>query len=225
MTPHRIAIWDWPVRLTHWGFALLLPAMWWTAENGEMGWHMRLGLVLLALVLFRIFWGFAGSRTARFTSFVRSPLAALRYLLGKEKDKGTAIGHNPAGAWSVLILLGALLAQISFGLFSGDPYDGATGPLNSLVGVLTADMLTDWHETFFWVLVGLVAMHLLAVFAYQVIGKQDLLVPMVTGSKAAAEDVQGNTEASWLPALVCLALASGIAFAISSGMVGRWFTG
>ena len=49
-----VRIWDLPVRLTHWSFVILLPAMWRTAENSQWGWHIRLGHARLALLIFRI---------------------------------------------------------------------------------------------------------------------------------------------------------------------------
>ncbi len=225
MLPQKTPIWDWPVRLSHWGFALLVPAMWWTSENGEMGWHMRLGLVLLALVLFRILWGLVGSETARFAGFLRSPLAGLQDLIGRHKRSPSAIGHSPSGGWSVAALLLVMLAQASMGLFAGDPYDGATGPLNSLVGVMTTDWLTDWHKTGFWVLVALIALHLLAVFGYQFLGKRNLIGPMITGSRKFDRPVAGNSGGSTFRALVCLALAGGVSAAIGTGMAARWLGG
>ena len=150
MLTRTVRIWDLPVRLTHWAFALIIPAMWWTGENGEWGWHFRLGLLLLGLLVFRIIWGFLGTDTARFASFVKGPQAVLAYLRGNHED-GATKGHNPLGALSVLALLAAMLVQVGLGLFSGDPYDGATGPLNALVGVMTADTITELHEAFFYV--------------------------------------------------------------------------
>lgn len=222
MTTRKVAIWDWPVRLTHWGFALLIPAMWWTAENGEMGWHMRLGLVLLALVLFRILWGFFGSQTARFANFIRSPLIGIAHLFGRHKHPDHAIGHNPSGAWSVVALLTAMLAQVGMGLFAGDPYDGATGPLNATVSVLTADTLTDWHETFFWVLVGLVALHLIAVLLYQTVGRKDIVGPMVTGARASDALTDGNRAGSIAALLTCAIAAGAVSGLIGTGIVEQW---
>ena len=74
-------MWDWPVRIVHWAMVLLLIALLTTAKVGgnAMAWHMRAGEAMLALVLFRIIWGFAGSRYARFASFVRGPRAVFAY--------------------------------------------------------------------------------------------------------------------------------------------------
>jgi cytochrome b len=216
MAQQMIRVWDWPVRITHWSFALLIPAMWWTAENGEMGWHMRLGLLLLGLVIFRILWGFLGSSTARFGDFLRGPVTVLRYVSGQGQNSGSPHGHSPIGGWSVVVLLGAMLAQASFGLFAGDPFDGATGPLNAMVGVLTADMLTDWHESFFWWLVGLVGVHLSAILLYHVIGGQDLVRPMITGKRVVDKPEGALIDAPWWRLAICLAITGLIVLSIAT---------
>jgi cytochrome b len=184
-----IRIWDWPVRLSHWGFAVLVPAMWFTAEYSHWWWHTRLGVVLFALVIFRLIWGVIGTRTARFAQFVRGPVAIVDYLRGRG-DKAH-IGHSPLAALSVIALLAAMLFQTTTGLFGGDPYDGATGPLNSLVGVLTADWLTDWHKSFVDVIIALVLLHLAAIAFYAAVKRNNLVTPMVTG-KRVVEDARGE---------------------------------
>ena len=205
-----VKVWDLPVRLVHWSFALLVPAMWYTAENHMFDWHTRMGVVLLGLIVFRIAWGFLGTRTARFASFVRGP-AAIRAYLGGEETRPGKIGHNPLGALSVLALIGALLTQVSLGLFAGDPYDGATGPLNSLVGVMTADTVTELHETFFYVLVALIALHLGAIVWYAA-KQHNLLGPMVGGTADAPDGAEGIARAPVGGLLVSLL----IAFAVMS---------
>lgn len=209
-----IRVWDLPVRLCHWGFALLLPAMWWTAENSEWAWHKRCGLALLGLLVFRIVWGFVGSRTARFADFVRGPRSVLAYLRGEWS--GT-IGHSPIGAVGTVVLLLAMCLQVGMGLFAGDPFDGATGPLNSLVGVLTADMLTDWHETFFDVLLVLVGLHLAAIAYYAVVKRNNLVGPMVSGLRSVEGDSGGIAPPSGLKALVVLLLSVALVVWVSTG--------
>jgi cytochrome b len=215
-----IAVWDLPVRICHWSFAFILPAMWWTAENGEMGWHMRLGLILLGLLVFRILWGFFGSSTARFASFLRGPGKVLAYLSGRTKWPATALGHNPAGGWSAAALILAMLVQVTMGLFAGDPYDGATGPLNEVVGVLTADMLTDWHHTFFYAVLALVCLHLLAVAFYSLVKKDRLIPAMVTGKRTMPEAVAGMIAASAWRVVVCTGVAIAVMWWVWSGGPG-----
>src|ERR1041384_7437303 len=98
----KVQVWDLPVRLFHWAIVLLVPALWWTAENERLDLHITLGTAMLALVLFRLLWGIFGSSTARFAGFVRGPFGVMRYLSGRERG---GIGHNPLGGWSVLAML------------------------------------------------------------------------------------------------------------------------
>ena len=205
MPEKPVKLWDLPVRICHWAFVLLIPALWWTAENNEMGWHMRLGLSLLVLVVFRVLWGFFGSSTARFGSFVKGPRAVAAYLRSLRGRHEPAAGHNAAGGWSVLALLSAMLLQIAMGLFAGDPCDGATGPLNELVGVMTADWLTDWHHNFFWVLVALIAVHIAAIIFYLAVMRENLVGAMITGHRPLPAGKTGMEPVPVWRAILCLA--------------------
>lgn len=213
----RVGIWDLAVRICHWSFVLLIPAMWWTAENHEMGWHMRLGIVLLALLVFRVLWGFFGSSTARFSRFVRGPGAVIAYFRNLSQPHEPVIGHNPAGGWSVMALLGAMILQVVLGLFSGDPFDGATGPLNELVGVTAADTMTELHETFFNVLIALVALHVAAIAFYLVVKRDNLVRPMVTGKRSVPAGLEGYAPVPAWRGAVCALIALGMAWWIWIG--------
>ena len=214
-TAPDVRVWDGLLRLTHWSFPLLILAMWWTAENDKWALHRRFGLVLLGLLAFRVIWGFIGPETARFAQFVKGPKAVSAYLRG-HKDAGLAIGHSPLGGWSTMVLIGAMLVQVGMGLFSGDPYDGMTGPLNPLVGVTLADTITEWHETFFNVLAGLIVLHLAAITYYAVRG-QDLVSPMVGGARPPLAGVEGIGPLPWGRGLLAIAVAAGFALWIAFG--------
>ena len=71
--PARQKVWDAPTRLVHWLFALLVAFSWWTAEERHMQWHFWSGLAIAGLLVFRIYWGFAGPETARFARFLKGP--------------------------------------------------------------------------------------------------------------------------------------------------------
>jgi cytochrome b len=210
-----VRVWDGLLRLAHWSFPLLILAMWWTAENDKWAWHRRLGLVLLGILAFRLLWGFIGPETARFAQFVKGPKAVLAYLRG-DSGVGPAIGHSPLGGWSTMVLLVAMLAQVGMGLFAGDPYDGMTGPLNPLVGVMLADTITEWHETFFNVLAGLIVLHLAAITYYAVRGN-DLVSPMLGGARPPLAGVAGIGPLSWERGLLAVALAAGFSLWIAYG--------
>ncbi|WP_416832126.1 MAG: cytochrome b/b6 domain-containing protein [Erythrobacter sp.] len=211
-----VAIWDWPVRVVHWSLVLILPAMWLTAENSAWGWHMRLGHVLLGLIIFRVIWGFLGTDTARFATFVKGPKHLLAYFKG-DHDHRREIGHNPLGALAVLGLLTLPLVQIVMGLFAGDPYDGATGPLNSLVSVGTADTLTETHEWFVYVVFAMIGLHIAAVAMYAGALMQNLVGAMVTGKGEKAVGTKGNSAPSTGRFLIALAIAVALPLWIYAG--------
>jgi cytochrome b len=211
-----VRVWDPLLRIAHWSFALLVPAMWWTAENSKWAMHRQIGLVLLGVLVFRVLWGFLGPETARFGSFVKGPRTVIAYLRGALPEAARAIGHSPLAGWSTLALIGAMLAQVSMGLFAGDPYDGMTGPLNPLVGVMLADTITEWHETFFWVVAGLAALHLSAITYYAVRG-QDLVSPMLSGDRPPLEGVAGIGPMPWGRGLLAVGLAAALALWVAYG--------
>lgn len=186
----RIKLWDAPVRLVHWAIVVLIPALWWSAESSDMTLHKQLGHVTLALVVFRIFWGFAGSSTARFASFLKGPRAVATYassLFGKEG--AVVVGHNPLGGWSAALLLLLLAVQTGVGLFAQDVNGIESGPLSHLVSYDTADAARGLHHLLFNVLLGFIALHLAAILFYTVVKRDNLISPMVTGQKVMVSAV------------------------------------
>jgi cytochrome b len=190
----KIVIWDAPTRLFHWLAAALVVAAYVTWRLNWMHWHVYIGDALLALVLFRLAWGFFGSETARFSNFIASPLAAFRYLakaLHPDADQqGNAdVGHNPAGGWMVLLLLLLLLAETLTGLFvNNDVAD--VGPFTALAPAWVDNLVTDLHGILWQVLLAAIVLHLLAVAFYWAVKRQNLVLPMIVGRKALPTTVQ-----------------------------------
>jgi len=200
----RVAIWDWPVRICHWSFVLLIPLAWWTAEEHMFDWHLRIGLVLLLLLVFRLIWGLVGSSTARFATFLRGPRAALAYLRGQPTGR---IGHNPLGGWSVAALLAVMLLQLGLGLFATDDDGLASGPLNHLVDYDTADRITDLHAANFNILLALIGLHLAAILFYALVKRDDLVRPMLTGRGKAPAGAEPMRPASIIRFFIAAACA------------------
>jgi cytochrome b len=216
-----VKLWDLPVRLVHWSFVALLPALWWTAENGKIETHIQLGMVMLILVLFRILWGLFGSSTARFAHFVRGPIGVGRYMRGLfGKDGEPIVGHNPLGALSVVALILLLGAQVVFGLFASDTDGLYYGPLNSLVGYDAAEKLTEWHELGFNVILAVVVLHVAAIAFYFAVKRDNLVGPMITGRKRYAAPVPAPQIAPWWRGVLCLVIAWAIAGWVWSGAPG-----
>lgn len=192
-----VVVWDGWVRGVHWSIAILFGVSWYT-HRANLEWHRYAGYALLTLVLFRIYWGFAGSTTARFAHFVKGPAAIFRYgraLLGREHS--APVGHNPIGAISVLLLLALLLAQCLLGLFVTDLDGLESGPLSSLISFDTSRLLAAWHARLFTALQVLVALHVVAVLFYLFAKRDNLLAPMVTGRKRFVEAVEPLRIGRW----------------------------
>lgn len=216
-----IKLWDLPIRLVHWSFVVLLPWLWWTAKNGDMDTHLKLGTAMLTLVVFRILWGLFGSSTARFGSFVRGPVTVARYLRGLFGKEGEPIvGHNPLGALSVIALLLLLAAQVGFGLVAQDTDGLYSGPLNYLVDYDTAEAARDWHELGFNVILAVVAVHVFAIVFYLAVKRDNLVGPMITGRKRYAGAVAAPAMAPLWRLALCLVLALGAGWWVWSGAPG-----
>lgn len=207
------AVRDGAVRAVHWSIVVLVAVLVATGLAGGdavMEWHMRAGEALLALVLFRIAWGFAGSRNARFASFVRGPRACLRYLGSVLRPPHLRYAtYNPIFGWMIIAILLALLVQCCLGLFTHD--DALTeGPLVKLIGEGLSDTLSRLHRRSWWVVVGLASVHIVAVVVTLITTDERLIHSMVSGRKKLPPGMAnpGDAAASTPRALALLAICA-----------------
>jgi len=198
-------LWDLPTRIFHWALVLLVASAWASAELGANELHEWCGYSILTLVAFRIVWGFVGSTHSRFSDFVQSPSAVLRYFRG---EWTRTPGHNPAGGWSVIVMLALLLIQGTTGLFNKDDIM-FQGPLSHLVSSDTRDALGEVHEVNFNLLLALIALHVGAVMYYLHRRGENLVRPMITGGQSAGP---GSRLAPLWLALVVLTACGGLLY-------------
>jgi len=214
-----IQIWDMPVRLFHWLLVALLGFSWWSGEQHEMDWHRLSGYAIFALLVFRIYWGFAGGRTARFAQFVRGPRAMLGYVrsLGRGSYVATP-GHNPVGGWSVILLLATLMAMVLAGLFAVDIDGLESGPLADYVSFDQGRLAAKVHGWVFNLILALAAAHVAAILLYLVLLRHNLIGPMLNGRRRAraGEAVQSLNASLW-KAVPGIVIAGGAAYAVARG--------
>jgi cytochrome b len=203
-------VWDAPTRLGHWLMVLLVAAAYATDWGDWPDWHAWSGEALLALLLFRVFWGLWGSETARFGQFVCSPVKAIRHLRHlSRREPDVQVGHNAAGGWMVLIMLALLLGETLTGVFvNNDVAD--QGPLTQLVPVWMENLITNLHAILANALLAAVALHLLAIGAYGVVKRQDLVRPMLTGRKRLPGTLPAPRMASMGLALILILGATAV---------------
>ncbi|AZG74249.1 cytochrome b/b6 domain-containing protein [Shewanella livingstonensis] len=196
---HKIKVWDFPTRLFHWTMVCLLSGLWWTADIGEMQWHMVLAYLLMTLIAFRLIWGFFGSETSKFSGFFVSPKKVIAY--AKSHPKPLSLGHNPLGGYMVIVLLSILVLQLTTGLFTTDDIF-TEGPLMHLVSSETAGWLTWLHKTNFNIILAMTAVHIIAVVVHVVKG-DNILKAMFSGYKQVNQQLRSPIlRSSWLALVI-----------------------
>jgi cytochrome b len=207
MAGKGVRVWDLPTRLFHWALAALVAFSIVTANVGGnwVQWHFYSGYAILTLIAFRLVWGFAGGRYARFSSFLFGPSAILATLRGDPGAPSTP-GHNPLGSLSVYALLASIGLQAAIGLFANDDI-ASEGPLAKFVSKALSDRLTALHHQNADLIIALVVLHLLAIAFYLLRKRENLVRPMLTGDKPAIEPRLASRDDAALRARAALVLA------------------
>jgi cytochrome b len=208
-----VLVWDAPTRIAHWLLALLIPLSWWSAEVAHrLDWHRLSGYTIIGVIVFRLYWGFFGGETARFSHFLRGPGAIADYVRGRSPER---LGHNPIGALSVLAMIVMLFVQVGLGLFAVDIDGLESGPLSDRVTFDQGRLAAELHEISFNILLALIALHLAAIVFYAV-RRNNLLGPMITGRRSF--DGEGMRSAPLWQLVIGVALAAGVAWLVSKGL-------
>ena len=177
-----------PTRLFHGLLALCFAGLVFTGKSGGdwMRWHFLLGQAVLALVLFRLVWGFVGGHWSRFTTFLPTPQRLQAYWQSLQRSASHLhVGHNPLGALSIVTMLLILLLQVGSGMISDDEI-AFTGPWAVLAPSAWVSWATSYHKT--WgktLLLGLVALHLLAILFHRLRLRHNLVPAMLHGNQEA----------------------------------------
>jgi cytochrome b len=210
MKEHVVRVWDLPTRVAHWTLAALVAGAIVAAKIGgnAMVWHGRFGLAILGVVVFRIVWGVVGSTHARFVNFLPTPRAIADYVAGRWRG----LGHNPLGALSVLALLALVALQSTAGLFANDDI-AFYGPLARVVSGEFGAFATGLHQRAEWIVYAMVALHVGAVLFHLHAKNDDLIVPMITGTKTVGDRTLrsargGGPLAFWFALAVAVATVS-----------------
>jgi cytochrome b len=212
-----IRVWDLPTRLFHWALAAVVVGSVVTGQVGgnAMVWHIRLGLLVMALLAFRLVWGFVGGHWSRFASFLYGPRSVMAYLRGDSGPGGRyAIGHSPVGALSVWALLGLLVVQVATGLVADDEI-ATTGPLNRFVSGRVAQLASEWHSAVGkTLLVVLTIAHVTAVLYYLWRKQKNLIAPMIRGDVSLPDGTAASADGAGarLAALVIFIAAAVLAW-------------
>ena len=178
-------IWDFPLRIFHWLLVFSVFGSILTGKFSNFQLHEKFGLNIIALLIFRIIWGFIGGETSKFTYFVKGPksvIISLNNIIYKNNTK--YIGHSAIGGWATIVLLGFLFAISITGSFSSDDvlFDG---PFLHFFPEIS-EIFTKTHnfiEPFLYILLFL---HFSIMLVYYFWLKRNLVAPMITGKSYEA---------------------------------------
>lgn len=208
----NIKVWDAAVRIFHWSLVLFFALALISGDDAE-GLHALSGYVICGLLIFRIIWGFIGTRYARFSDFIYDPGEITAYLSGFLSGRSKYyLGHNPAGGLMIVVLLLSLSATCWTGLKTyGAEGHGPLAAIEasggiSFVSTAYADSDDDdryegkrskkskkhskgeefWeeiHEFFVGFTIFLVIVHILGVVVTTLFHREPLIRAMITGRK------------------------------------------
>jgi cytochrome b len=166
-----VAVWDLPLRLWHWALAAGILAAWFTPTVYDRL-HRIAGYTVLALLAFRLVWGFWGSRYSRFRMVGVRLRAAPGYLWNLRRGMtGRYIGLNPAGT----VMLVALLLAIAV--------SAITGAMSVTVTFFGIWWIEDTHAVASDAVIVLVVLHVLGVVLMGLLQRENLIRAMITGRK------------------------------------------
>ncbi len=182
-------IWDFPTRLFHWSLVLSVAGGILTGFFAPDEWimaHVWFGTAALALIIFRLIWGIAGSYYSRFSTFTFSLAETRAYALNfLAKNPIHYLGHNPLGALMIFALIGSLLiiTLTGYGVLAGEEN---LGPLVGIVGRTMGNFFEGIHEALTNFLLFLIGGHLLGIIIESLRSGENLPRTMITGRKRAA---------------------------------------
>ncbi|MFC1684077.1 cytochrome b/b6 domain-containing protein [Pseudomonadota bacterium] len=211
-----VRVWDLPTRFFHWGIAICFLIGWLTLDNRYLDIHVFSGYLMGGLMVFRLIWGFVGGPYASFRSF--------SYSLGEARDYAKSLlqpnpkrflGHNPAGSWAIYLLLALMLSMVLTGLLTLGGEE-RHGPLAGWLSFAQGAFFHDIHELLAWVMLSIVAMHLVGVVVESLIHRESLAISMLTGYKKGSPK-DSSSPSHWATG------AGMLCFALGAGLI--WFSG
>jgi len=183
----QVKVWDPVVRIFHWLLVATF-AIAFITEEDFLSLHVWAGYLLGIAIVFRIIWGFIGTRHARFSDFVTSPANALSYA----KDALTLrakryLGHNPAGGLMIIVMIVSLVLTTFSGIVLYGVGDHA-GPMAFIFAgkdQALEHLLEETHEFFANFTLLLVFIHVMGVLFESIAHRENLVSAMINGFKRA----------------------------------------
>lgn len=191
----KILVWDIPTRVGHWLLVAAFALSFLTGDSEEARlYHVAAGYAVGGVLLFRLFWGAAGTRYARFKSFLFTPGQVFGYLGSLLRGKPEHwVGHNPAGSYAIYLLVLLGIGTVASGVATYLELGG--------------EWVEEAHDALSYAMLGTVAIHVTGVVVSSGLHRENLARSMVTGYKHGAR-AEGIETAKTAYAALPIALAS-----------------
>jgi Na+/H+ antiporter NhaC len=112
--------------------------------------------------------------------------------------------------------------QASTGLFASDTDVFEYGPLMGYITLETSRAITEWHHEIGELMWWIIGLHVLAAMVYLHVKRENLITPMLTGNKPAAQVPPAERIGSsrlWLALLLVAIVAGGLYIAVQRAPV------
>ncbi len=226
----RVYVWELPVRIFHWinalaiviltgtGFVIANPPVFLSsAEASNSYWfgyirmiHFVTAYVMIANILFRLYWAFAGNRFANWKEFIPFTKKGFRnfwYVLRVDvflmPDKthrlsNISVGHNSVAAFSYFLMFILVIIQVGtgFGLFA----DNASWFLPKFLGSIGAIFgnnikMRFMHHMLTWIFLAFVVIHVYLVLYHDYVEARGETSSMLSGFKfILRKRIKGSSE-------------------------------
>jgi cytochrome b len=170
---------EWPHRLWHWAFAATLCTSLGTGLADDvslMDLHIDTGIVVIALLLFRLGWAMWGGPYVRLAQYRTSPRRIwAHFTRALTLDRA----HTAPGAALALAVWWVVALQTATGLFASDDIF-TDGPFAHYLDATGVDVATAIHTRLFWLVIALIAAHV-AALSWYTLKRDPLLLSMLSG--------------------------------------------
>jgi len=189
----KIRVWDIPTRLFHWFLVCaFVSALFTSWSDTQLDYHIAVGYIALGLIVFRIAWGFGGSKYSRFSQFIKSS-QEVRSFISKaiRREPIRYIGHNPVVGWFVIVLLALITLTALTGIIITGGEEGR-GVWAKYISYEIASYARPTHTFTAYFAALMVIGHIFAALFHDIVLRERIIVSMITGNKE--DDGEGSTE-------------------------------
>jgi len=175
-----VRVWDLPTRVFHWSLASSFLVAFLTSDSERLrDIHVYAGYAMAGLIAFRIVWGFVGGSHSRFGEFLPTPAKLANYLKSLLSGQPEHhVGHNPAGAVAIFLLLAFGILAVASGYATYNEFGG--------------DFMEEAHEAAANGMMALVGIHLAGVVVSSWLHRENLILAMITGWKKMRPNTHEN---------------------------------